>query len=966
MKRKIFTLLIAIMMLAVLIPNALASQTAENLTEDGAIDLQAECCMDPEEYSFLCGLNKLRADAGFEPITTFEKMQTAADIRISEITQGYSSTRPDGSQSYTVIFDVGLSYLSGITETWGTNYTSGAEFAAGFDDDIEAKYTHAAVGYAKTSITRWYVMRAYNSKCSNSGFELVLPSDMTFATGTSIEKMCLLGKTTCAKCGTSYFPIISEYCSEFDPVKLGKQSVTVTCFGISETFEVTIEPDTSDPDMKPEELEMLQILNRERITNGLDPVTSFPLLQKVGDVRSAEISEYMSHNRPDGSSCYTVLDELNVPPYRSVAENICAGQSTATEAMRGFMNSSAHRSNILNKTYMHIGLGYHYAEESRYGYYWSQMFYYIKNCKYSAMVLDVPQDMTFYPDTSIDKMGVLVRLYCDNCDVSFMPLNAELCTGYEPAKSGEQTITVNVFGLSASFKVNILEHDHTFTEQIYAPQCVSMGYTEHTCSVCGYSYRDNYTPAPGHNYRWYTVTAPTPTTTGVAEAVCYTCYSGRRITLPLLNDENYSYRIIKEPTCSETGIKEYTYYTTGGSLSYKVTLEKLDHTYESALTEPTCTENGFTTYTCSACGDSYTADEVEAPGHAYVYADNGAKHAVTCKNCDYSAEEDHKFADGSCICGAVESTDPIPDTNLKFNMDIVAGAEMVVNYNFMASVVSRYEDFYLEVSKNIAGGDPIITTYDAASLGSITDPATGEALLYNAAYTGINAKEMGDSFATTLYAIDVNGRIFKGETVVRSIKDFLMGKLTDTNSIPELKTMAVDMLKYGAAAQVNFNYNTENLVIADLTDDQLALATQNIPEAVDCVSVTGEGAHVSTYITVNSKVELNLSCIAADQTDVKCIIADKSGKVLAELAPTNKAEVLYSAVYDNVGAKEMREVITATFVNGNGDAISQSVNWSVESYVAQTRARTDATETEIAMVNAMLTYGDSVAAYMAT
>ncbi len=318
-----------------------------------------------------------------------------------------------------------------------------------------------------------------------------------------------------------------------------------------------------------------------------------------------------------------------------------------------------------------------------------------------------------------------------------------------------------------------------------------------------------------------------------------------------------------------------------------------------------------------------------------------------------------------------ENADPIPDPNLKFNMDIAVGAEMVVNYNFMASIVSKYEDFYLEVSKDVVGGDPIVTTYGISEahnpVVAINNPVTGAAIMYNAAYTGINAKEMGDSFATTLCAIDAEGKVYKGETVVRSIKDYLLGKLEDTNSIPELKTMAVDMLKYGAAAQVNFNYDTENLVTADLTEEQLALATQEIPAATDHASVTGAGANVNTNITVNSKVELSLSCISAGQADpaaVKCIVTDKDGKVLAEIATANIGGVMYSAKYDNVGAKEMREVITATFVNGNGDAISKTVNWSVESYVAQTRARTDATETEIAMVNAMLTYGDSVAAYM--
>ncbi len=333
----------------------------------------------------------------------------------------------------------------------------------------------------------------------------------------------------------------------------------------------------------------------------------------------------------------------------------------------------------------------------------------------------------------------------------------------------------------------------------------------------------------------------------------------------------------------------------------------------------------------------------------------------------------HNFQNGICtFCGEAQSVEPTPDENLKFSMNISVGAEMVVNYSFMASAVSKYADFYLEVSKDVAGGEPIVTTYGISeehiALDTMNNPATGAVLIYNAAYMGINAKEMGDNFATTLYAIDASGRVYKGETIVSSIKAFLMDKLNDTASIAEMKTMAVDMLKYGAAAQANFNYDPNRPVTADLTEQQLALGTQEVPEVTDTSRVTGSGVNVSTSITVGSKVELTLSCIAAGQADpssVKCVITDTEGKVLAELATENKAGVMYSAKYDNVGAKEMRKVIKATFVDANGNAISKTVHWNVESYVAQTRARTDATQTEIAMVNAMLTYGDSVAAYMA-
>ncbi len=246
-------------------------------------------------------------------------------------------------------------------------------------------------------------------------------------------------------------------------------------------------------------------------------------------------------------------------------------------------------------------------------------------------------------------------------------------------------------------------------------------------------------------------------------------------------------------------------------------------------------------------------------------------------------------------------------------------------------------------------------------------PTTGEVLMYSASYEGINAKEMGDSFTTTLYGIDAYGRTYYNTIESTTMKDYLLKKFDDENATPSQKTMVIDMLAYGAAAQVYFDYNTDELVTADLTQEQLAYATQEIPEAVNIYACTGSGANVTADITVNSKVELMLNCIVpglAAPEDVKCIIADADGTVIKELSTINLNGIMYYANYDEVGAKQMREVITATFVDGNGNSISKTVKWNVESYVAQTRANAEATAEQIAMVNAMLTYGDAIATYM--
>ena len=75
-------------------------------------------------------------------------------------------------------------------------------------------------------------------------------------------------------------------------------------------------------------------------------------------------------------------------------------------------------------------------------------------------------------------------------------------------------------------------HEHSYTAVVTAPTCTEKGYTTHTCS-CGDSYVDTYVDALGHAWDGGTVTKqPTATETGVRTYTCTRCHETKTETIP--------------------------------------------------------------------------------------------------------------------------------------------------------------------------------------------------------------------------------------------------------------------------------------------------------------------------------------------------------------------------------------------------------------------------------------------------
>lgn len=117
--------------------------------------------------------------------------------------------------------------------------------------------------------------------------------------------------------------------------------------------------------------EVVRLVNVERAKGGLSSVSVSSDLNAAAAIRANEIITKFDHTRPDGTSCFTVLKELNIS-YNAAGENIASGQTSPEQVMTGWMNSPGHKANIMNSSFNKIGVGY--VTGGSYGHNWVQLF----------------------------------------------------------------------------------------------------------------------------------------------------------------------------------------------------------------------------------------------------------------------------------------------------------------------------------------------------------------------------------------------------------------------------------------------------------------------------------------------------------------------------------------------------------------------------------------------------------------
>ncbi len=121
--------------------------------------------------------------------------------------------------------------------------------------------------------------------------------------------------------------------------------------------------------------EVFKYVNELRAKEGKEPLVLDATLTKAAMVRSLEMaySGKFSHTRPNGSSCFTIDDEMNYSGFIA-GENIAAGQRTPQSVFNSWNHSQGHHDNMVGSNFKKIGIGLAIVPGTQYDYYWTQLF----------------------------------------------------------------------------------------------------------------------------------------------------------------------------------------------------------------------------------------------------------------------------------------------------------------------------------------------------------------------------------------------------------------------------------------------------------------------------------------------------------------------------------------------------------------------------------------------------------------
>ena len=282
-------------------------------------------------------------------------------------------------------------------------------------------------------------------------------------------------------------------------------------------------------------------------------------------------------------------------------------------------------------------------------------------------------------------------------------------------------------------------------------------------------------------------------------------------------------------------------------------------------------------------------------------------------------------------------------------------SSITMNFKVLKSSLSSFDEFYMTFE--CGGKEEKVTDYKE------TDK------YYVFSYKGINPQLMNDNVTAVLHAKNKSEEYTSPEKIM-SVKEYAYTMLDrySGDEHAKLRTLLVDLLNYGAAAQIYAGYQTDNLVNSDLTDVQKDWASKDTTEFKNIRNLnyktisnpTAEWKTCSLVLKNSIMVKVKFSAKDVENKTVEIVLKNAKFTYTKDDF-VNNGDGTYYVYCNELFANELSDDLLFTIYE-NGIPCSNTMLFSVESYARLVRDNYKDKPLD-KMTTAMMLYGNSAKAY---
>lgn len=284
-------------------------------------------------------------------------------------------------------------------------------------------------------------------------------------------------------------------------------------------------------------------------------------------------------------------------------------------------------------------------------------------------------------------------------------------------------------------------------------------------------------------------------------------------------------------------------------------------------------------------------------------------------------------------------------------------SSITMNFKVLKSSLSSFDEFYMTFE--CGGKEEKVTDYKE------TDK------YYVFSYKGINPQLMNDNVTAVLHAKNKSEEYTSPEKIM-SVREYaytMLDRYSDDEH-SKLRTLLVDLLNYGAAAQIYAGYQTDNLVNSDLTDVQKDWASKDTTEFKNIRNLnyktisnpTAEWKTCSLVLKNSIMVKVKFSAKDVENKTVEIVLKNAKFTYTKDDF-VNNGDGTYYVYCNELFANELSDDLLFTIYE-NGKPCSNTMLFSVESYARLVRDNYKDKPLD-KMTTAMMLYGNSAKAYKA-